>query len=71
MCLDGTLVILTVGKMKLCFGVVLMFEVAVCVKCCGFYVTGSYCPGKCADENVATCVLLGGAKVSGECGQCL
>jgi hypothetical protein len=45
--------------------------VCVCVMCCRLCVRGSYCDGKCADENVATCRVLGGAKVSGECGQCL
>jgi hypothetical protein len=44
--------------------------VCVCVMCCGLCITGSYAC-KCVDGNVATCVVLGGAKVSCECGQCL
>jgi len=68
MYLDGTLVILTTGKVKLCLGVASQHKYVRFTVCtCG----DEDCASQPAAENVATCVVLGRANIGGEYRQCV
>jgi hypothetical protein len=69
MYLDGSLVILTAGKVRVCLVVAIQHKYLrlLCVPLCeGLCVIASCCAGKCAAGNV-----FGGANVGGEFRQCL